>query len=186
MNLLSLAKSLVMNLGYHRTRNVKERSRFLVDGPDGLCAPCLSSDPPLDVRKFEEWRALAGCFFLAAMYVPAQEYREFLNSKRLLNETFRTASSCRRADPLPFTKNLEEGCKALSERQEYPGDRLISCLVAIQSVVIKSNAIFNEPDTGLGRTTAPIWMHINALKSELQNVIGNIPLDLRQDRKSIL
>jgi hypothetical protein len=68
MNLLSLTKSLVMNLGYHRTRTVKDRSRFLVDGPDGLSTPCLPIDGPLpDVRKLEEWRALAGCFFLAAM-----------------------------------------------------------------------------------------------------------------------
>lgn len=157
MNLLSLAKALVMNLGYHRTRNVKDRSKFLVDGPDGLSTPCLPVDTPLETRRLEEWRALAGAFFLASM----------------------TASSCRRADPLPFTKNLEEGCRVLAERQEYPGDRIISCLVAIQNVVVKSNGVFNDA----GSTAAPIRMHASALKSELDKIMNSIPLDLRQDRK---
>jgi hypothetical protein len=70
MNLLSLAKSLVTNLGYHRTRSVKDRRKDLIEGPDGLpSTKQIRETSFLDSKTLEEWRALAGCFFFSVLYV---------------------------------------------------------------------------------------------------------------------
>jgi hypothetical protein len=68
MNLLALAKSMVTNLGYHRIRDFKDRSKLLIDGPDGLTTSHDAGGISSNATTLEEWRALAGCFYLTAMY----------------------------------------------------------------------------------------------------------------------
>ena len=68
MNLLALAKSMVTNLGYHRTRDFSSRSKLLIDGPDGLSTSHEAGGISPNATTLEEWRALAGCFYLTAMY----------------------------------------------------------------------------------------------------------------------
>jgi hypothetical protein len=68
MNLLALAKSMVTNLGYHRTHDFSSRSKLLIDGPDGLSTSHEAGGISPNATTLEEWRALAGCFYLTAMY----------------------------------------------------------------------------------------------------------------------
>jgi hypothetical protein len=68
MNLLSLAKSLVANLGYHQTRSVKDHRKAPNQSPDGLSSSKqLRETSFFDFKILEEWRALAGCFLLSVL-----------------------------------------------------------------------------------------------------------------------
>lgn len=68
MNLLSLAKSLVANLGYHRTRSVKDHRKAPNQGPDGLSSSKqLRETSFFDSKILEKWRALAEWFFLPVL-----------------------------------------------------------------------------------------------------------------------
>lgn len=69
MNLLSLARTLAVNLGIHRTHAPKGRPKIWLDAPDGLAKQQYEpAETQVTTRTLEEWRALAGCFFLSAMY----------------------------------------------------------------------------------------------------------------------
>ena len=77
----------------------------------------------------------------------------------------RTASACRKVDPLQYTSHLEASCKTLAELQEYESDRLIIHLVMIQNIVVKISNILNEPDGSPRSSTAPIKMYIKVSRS---------------------
>jgi hypothetical protein len=72
VNLISLAKALVANLGYQGKRwwlNVKDRRLNPIEGADGTSKEMLDANfLELNSKTLEEWRALAGCFFLSVMY----------------------------------------------------------------------------------------------------------------------
>ena len=70
VNLTSLAKALVSNLGYHRMYTVQIRPKDPADGfGDRLAAKQIREAGLIDSKVFEEWRALAGCFFYSVLYV---------------------------------------------------------------------------------------------------------------------
>src|ERR1700759_3118366 len=81
------------------------------------------------------------------------------------NSRIRTASACRKVDPLQYTSHLEASCKTLAELQEYESDRLIIHLVMIQNIVVKISNILNEPDGSPRSSTAPIKMYIKVSRS---------------------
>ncbi|KUJ06341.1 uncharacterized protein LY89DRAFT_413077 [Mollisia scopiformis] len=154
-NLLFLAKSLLINLGYHRSRTSRDRPKLNLnlDGSEGL-----SIDEPNDKtstlsRSLEEWRALAGCFFLSAM----------------------TTSSCRRMDPLLYTPHLEAVCKTLTEMCEYESDRMIMPLISIQNVVLKMSSSLQELDVSKSLSAIPIRMYMTALQNELNTIKSTMP-----------
>jgi hypothetical protein len=67
-NLLGLARALVTNLGYLRTRTLKDRQQLLMD--DVEVANCTTAEPPTPgSEKLEQLRALAGCFAITSVYV---------------------------------------------------------------------------------------------------------------------
>jgi hypothetical protein len=104
-------------------------------------------------RTLEEWRALAGVFYISAM----------------------SASSCKRMDPLLYTPHLESVCKTLSEMHEYESDRMIMPLVSIQNVVLKMSSSSQELDVSSPLSAIPVRMYIAALKSELESIKATMP-----------
>lgn len=70
---MSLAKALVTNLGYHKTRInsiVKERRpESIEEAVDTVKQVPDASSSEFNSKTLEEWRALAGCFFLSVVYV---------------------------------------------------------------------------------------------------------------------
>jgi hypothetical protein len=72
VNLMGLAKSLVANLGLQGKMwwfNVKDRRSDQNERTDGPCNQIRDARPlELNSKTLEEWRALAGCFFLSVMY----------------------------------------------------------------------------------------------------------------------
>lgn len=72
MNLMALAKSLVANLGLQGKMwwlNVKDRRSDQNKRTDGSSNQIRDASPlELNSKTSEEWRALAGCFFLSVMY----------------------------------------------------------------------------------------------------------------------
>ncbi|KAK0105703.1 hypothetical protein ONS95_004228 [Cadophora gregata] len=158
LNLLSLARTLAVNLGYHRTHTPKGRPKIWLDGPDGVTKQ--QYDPEESVvtsRTLEEWRALAGCFFLSAI----------------------TTSSCRRNEPVQYTQHLDHICRTLTELREYESDLLIFPLISVQNVVLKISTAFTDPNLGL--STAPVKMFIQSLHTELQNIRQNMSLNAAED-----
>lgn len=67
LNLLALARTLVANLGLCQLPSSKGRPKIWLDGPGGLARHYDATDSSLDSTTLEEWRALAGCFFLSAV-----------------------------------------------------------------------------------------------------------------------
>jgi hypothetical protein len=72
VNLMGLAKSLVANLGLQGKMwwlNVKTRRSDQNERTDGPSNQIRDASPlELNSKTLEEWRALAGCFFLSVMY----------------------------------------------------------------------------------------------------------------------
>jgi len=72
VNLLGLAKSLVVNLGLQGKMwwlNAKDRRSDQIENTDGASKQIRDASPlELNSKTLEEWRALAGCFFLSVMY----------------------------------------------------------------------------------------------------------------------
>jgi hypothetical protein len=70
---MGLAKSLVANLGYHKPRFgsiIKYRRPDLIEGTDSSSKQEREAGfSELNSKTLEEWRALAGCFFLSVVYV---------------------------------------------------------------------------------------------------------------------
>ncbi|KAH7311962.1 hypothetical protein BKA65DRAFT_158154 [Rhexocercosporidium sp. MPI-PUGE-AT-0058] len=158
LNLLSLARTLAVNLGYHRTHTPKGRPKMWLDGPDGVTKQQWEpEDSAVTSRTLEEWRALAGCFFLSAI----------------------TASSCRRNEPVQYTQHLDHVCRTLTQLQEYETDLLIFPLVSVQNIVLKTSTSFSDPNLGL--STAPVKMFIRSLHSELENIRKSMALNMRED-----
>ncbi|KAH9206531.1 hypothetical protein DL95DRAFT_469557 [Leptodontidium sp. 2 PMI_412] len=158
LNLLSLARTLSVNLGYHRTHTPKGRPKIWLDGPDGVTQQQYEpEDSSVTSRTLEEWRALAGCFFLSAI----------------------TTSSCRRNEPIQYTQHLDHICRTLTQLQEYETDLLIFPLVSVQNVVLKISTAFTDPNLGL--STAPVKMFIQSLHSELENINKSMASDTIQD-----
>ncbi|KAH7390286.1 hypothetical protein BKA64DRAFT_119659 [Cadophora sp. MPI-SDFR-AT-0126] len=158
LNLLSLARTMAVNLGYHRTHLPKGRPKIWLDGPDGVTKQQYEpEDSSVTSRTLEEWRALAGCFFLSAI----------------------TISSCRRNEPVQYTHHLDHVCRALTEMQEYPSDLLIFPLISVQNVVLKISTAFTDPNLGL--STAPVKMFIQSLHAELQSIKQNMSLNATED-----
>lgn len=184
MNLIALLKSLVGHLGYFRTNSDTSRFKFLIDGPDGLAAGCRPSEKAAsDSRNIEKYRAFAGCFVIASMYI----FQSHSDSQSIIAYVSNsTSSSCKRADSLPYTKSLEAACKALADRAESPDDRQIPYIVSIHRVFLKLNNFYNESDHELGHSSAPVRMHANALKLELHAIKESIPSDLIQYGMSLL
>ncbi|PVH86167.1 hypothetical protein DL98DRAFT_582755 [Cadophora sp. DSE1049] len=158
LNLLSLARTLAVNLGYHRTHSPKGRPKIWLDGPDGVTKQQYEpEDSSVTSRTLEEWRALAGCFFLSAI----------------------TTSSCRRNEPVQYTQHLDHICRTLTELQEYESDLLIFPLISVQNVVLKISTAFTDPNLGL--STAPVKMFIQSLHAELQSIKQNMSLNATED-----
>jgi hypothetical protein len=69
---MSLTKALVANLGYQGKwwwLNIKDRRLDPIEGADGTSKEMRdASFLELNSKTLEEWRALAGCFFLSVMY----------------------------------------------------------------------------------------------------------------------
>ncbi|KAG4438974.1 hypothetical protein IFR05_005546 [Cadophora sp. M221] len=163
LNLLSLARTLTVNLGYHRTHTPKGRPKIWLDGPDGVTQQQYQPEElSVTSRTLEEWRALAGCFFLSAI----------------------TTSSCRRNEPIQYTQHLEHICKTLTQLQEYETDLLIFPLISVQNVVLKISTAFTDPNLGL--STAPVKMFIQSLHGELENIRKEVALNTSRDYTFLL
>lgn len=65
-NLLHLTKALINNMGLNRTQTANDRGKFFLDGPGFVKKGTRSSDGSVS-SAFDEWRALAGCFYLTSV-----------------------------------------------------------------------------------------------------------------------
>ncbi|KAE9365265.1 hypothetical protein N431DRAFT_549513 [Stipitochalara longipes BDJ] len=161
VNLIGLAKSLAANLGLHRPRlcsvmkeprpdPVKGDQEFSIKAGDAG-----SSD--LNSKTLEEWRAMAGVFFLGVV----------------------TYTSLKKTDPLPFTPHLKECCERLIRFQEYESDKLLVQLVAIQHISLKFSAIFNETGDYTGSSKISPRIFIKSMQGELDNFKRNLSFELQ-------
>lgn len=81
-NLLHLTRALVTNLGYVRTRTVKDRRQLLMDDVQGTNYTSQETSISLGSERLQQWRAVAGCFAITSVYVPYTTYK-VLNDSNL-------------------------------------------------------------------------------------------------------
>jgi hypothetical protein len=184
VNLMALAQSLVCNLGIHKPlfcSIIKDRRPDPTKGVDGSSSKARdASFLELNPQTLDEWRAMAGVFFLGVVYANCSFFHRFT---ALIN-TFRTSSSCKKTVPLPFTPHLKECCERLVMFREYESDKLLVQLVAIQHISLKIYSILNETNAYTGCSRVPLRMFMKSMQGELDNFKRNLPFDLQHDRMS--
>lgn len=126
-----------------------------LDGSEGLSIDTPDNPSSSMSKTLEEWRALAGVFYISAM----------------------SASSCKRMDPLLYSPHLESVCKTLSEMHEYESDRMIMPLVSIQNVVLKMSSSLQELSVSSPLSAIPVRMYMSALQSELDSIKATMPTE---------
>ncbi|KAL2062399.1 hypothetical protein VTL71DRAFT_6665, partial [Oculimacula yallundae] len=156
-NLLSLARTMALSLGYHRSQTPKGRFKTSANEPESISRQHWESQNlPVTSKTLEEWRAFAGCFFLSALTVP----------------------TCRRTMPV-YTEHLENVCRTIAQLHEHKTDVFILPLIMVQNVVLKVSTAFADPNMEMG--TAPVKMFVDSLHSELRAIKIGLPFDLIED-----
>jgi hypothetical protein len=147
-NLLHLAMAQVVELGLGRRLHALDRQRPAISGLKALLSDedaCRQNQPP----SLDGPRAYLACFSFSAVI-----------------------SICiKKMDPMPWNGRMEECCRLLSERREYPSD--VGLLRQIQLYRIAgriSQALpFDELECDAGASTQPIRMCIKSFHRDLQD-----------------
>jgi hypothetical protein len=186
VNLLGLAKSLIVNLGLQGKMwwlNAKDRRPDQIERADGAAKQIRDASPlELNSKTLEEWRALAGCFFLSVMY--NWTYHFIPLSRVDTDKVARVFSTCEKTEPLKFAPHLEECCQRLATFREYESDKLLVQLVAIQRISLKISGLFNETNASFENSAMPLRVFIKSMQGELDDFKRNLPSELQQNRMS--
>lgn len=100
----------------------------------------------------------------------------------ILTKLARVFSTCKKTEPLKFTRHLEKCCQRLVAFREYESDKLLVQLVAIQRISLKISGLFNETNAFFENSGISLRVFIKSMQSELDNFKRNLPSELQQHR----
>ncbi|RFU77626.1 hypothetical protein TARUN_4619 [Trichoderma arundinaceum] len=171
-NLITLASSLIGDMGLSRPPALHERTRLMVVRP-----------PELHGRSNEERRAFAGAWYWASVFVvPLQS--------AIINHllTFclaRISMNFQRVEPMRYNNYLQDCVRHLQEHPEYESDISLVYLIRIQRLTERI-AELNSKDRATEEISpvpsAPVSAYILAFQNELNHIRESMPKHLREDR----
>ncbi|KAI7540143.1 hypothetical protein KC317_g17276, partial [Hortaea werneckii] len=151
-NLLHLAMAAVVDLGIDRPPGMCGEGSFKVAAMRQGNTHFVQRLPTL-----EEYRALAGVFYLSST----------------------VTTSFKRLDPLQPTKYLDECLMHLGEAREYQSDAFLVQMVRLQKVAHEA--------TATEASTAPMPMYVKAFEADLERLRLQMPYQEREgDKQSTL
>ena len=152
-NLLHLAKALINNMGLNRPQTAYDRGRFLLDGHHLKKPRTPPSNGPNHSRS-DEWRALAGYFYVASV----------------------VSASCRGLELQFNMLYILECCQKLEEAGEYQSDSLLVQLTRLQAIRYRMGRSFPYDDPNASRKSdAPIELLVRTWQMELEAFWVSLP-----------
>lgn len=138
-NLLHLAQALTIDLQIDRPAMQCEGFKHAAakSGPN--------PPPPPKQPTMEEYRALAGTYYMSAMF----------------------ATSFKRIEAMRYTKYLDDALNALQQAQEYDNDLFLVQMVRLQHLI--------DDATKIETPTAPMQMYVKAFTVDLDRLRKNDP-----------
>ena len=159
-NLIALAKALVTNLSIHRPPH----------GRDQTCLPVTSNGsggpPPQGTlaepsqETVEEWRALAGCYYLSSL----------------------TTTCWNNAESLTYTQYLGRVCDRLEAIKFQDSDVVVALLVRLQYLASKIHGSLYTEDVPSPTAMTSSRMLIHTFKENLQTFFDSIPAPFQTHR----
>jgi hypothetical protein len=80
-----------------------------------------------------------------------------------------------------WTRYLDECLRHLEEKQEYPTDDLLVCLVRVQLICNKGSALTWNDVLGNTEMGVPTDLYVKTLKTQLDNLERSIPGELKSN-----
>ena len=76
---------------------------------------------------------------------------------------------------------MDECLHLLEEKQEYPTDHLLVCLVRVQLICDKGNALTWNGVLGDAEMKGPTELYIKTLQTQLENLERTLPEELKSN-----
>ncbi|KAF1809130.1 hypothetical protein P152DRAFT_495064 [Eremomyces bilateralis CBS 781.70] len=153
-NFVHLALALTTDLEINKTGTAYDRHRAVV------CGFNLFPDPAErgDQRSLEERRALLGCFYVTSIL----------------------SVNVKHTDIMKFTRYMDDCCRVLLEKQEYPTDYFLVQLVKIQRIALcMQNTLPLDCLDPPSPLTSSIGMSLKAFESELEQLKASLPANIQ-------
>jgi hypothetical protein len=80
-----------------------------------------------------------------------------------------------------WTRYLDECLHFLEEKQEYPTDDLLVCLVRVQLICNKGSALTWNDVLGDAEMGGPTDLYVKTLKTQLDNLERSLPRELKSN-----
>jgi hypothetical protein len=88
----------------------------------------------------------------------------------------------RRGDGLRYSPYVDTCCDFLLSQSEYGSDRLLATAVRLQCIISRMHDIFTIHATS-NAAKAPLGLHVNIFRGELEAFNSSLPFDIQQDCK---
>ena len=152
-NLIALARALVANLSIHRPPYGRDRTCLPVtfNGAGGPPPQGTLAEPSQET--VEEWRALAGCYYLSSLTTTCWNNPESLN----------------------YTQYLGRVCDRLEAIKFQDSDVVVAHLVGLQHLASRINGSLYTDDVPSSTAMTSSRMLIHTFKEDLQTFFDSVP-----------
>lgn len=176
-NFVHLAIALTTDLEINKNGTGYGRHRAVV------CGFNLFPEPvePSDQRSLEERRALLGCFYVTSMYdcpsiIPPDE-----NANTMLP---RLSVNVKHTDIMRYTRYMDDCCRVLLEKQEYPTDFFLVQLVKLQRIALcMQNTLPLDSLDPPSPLTSSIGLSLKSFETELEQFKSSLPGNIQNHRR---
>jgi hypothetical protein len=172
-NLVSLAMSLVAELGLKRRPSWQERTKLMV-----------ANLGDLEERTNGERRLLLAVWYISSWYIDSSPKRPTV--RILTNCSLSVSLTFQQLDTMRYSPYMEQCLSELETAKEHESDAYLVHAIRIQKFTEKVAQIKMEDTTDDGvqsMVKAPLSGYVSAFQAELDGLRSKIPLNIRDNRK---
>lgn len=154
MNLVHLAKSLLVDLGLNRRGG---SSNYQITPSNDTNKMLHGQREESNQHSLEERRACLGTYHVHATL----------------------ASSFRRLDTMPWSDHIDECCQVLADSMERPSDAYAVALIRLDHVVDR----YRNIEAGQQKLSMPLQTYVRLFSADLESFKKNLPFRLQNDKR---